>query len=841
MGEQAEVDEFEIIRRIETERLALRRTAWGLEQGEPIGLVLSGGGIRSATFSLGVLRELSALRVLHRFDYLATVSGGAYAGAFFCGLFIGRAGAKPILKADPSVEDPLATSAAQDAIKLLRESGRYLAPAGGLDYWYALVILIRNWLGLHLILGSIVFSAGLLGIGLRFLAAHGPDLAIQIAGTSLSLWGGVNEVSNALDVLFRGWLSFGPSAAAALAGLALCFSFGWAYWLTRRDLGSRAGRAFWAVFSTAMLVLLCLFMGPFIGPAAWVPAILGIIALLLWLKCLIENRIHGRAKKIAGATSAFEQEWDARRLWLTRLQAKLLRASALLALFSLADAIGYALATQDRFQRVFLGFPALSALVVPLSRFLLGSSKVSQPLGRIARRLPSQIWLKLLAAALVALLVLFWETLAYWLAWNAQTCFPSFLWGSCGFREAFSVALAVTLILWIGIAGTPSLLNLTSLATFYAGRLRRAYLGAGNPRRQAQPKGVDQAVEGDDMSLKHYYAANATPLHLISVTLNQTRGSGSNIVERDRHGRNIAVGPAGIAVSLERTTGCKLIGFDAKHENLPLSAWVGISGAAFSTGAGTKTGFGLSTLAGLSNVRLGYWWRAGEGGGDRPVQVYLIDELRGAFPGTRRARWYLSDGGHFDNSAIYELLRRRVRFIFASDNGHDRAYAYEDIAGLVRKARIDFGSEISFLEAKELDACLGARTPIRRRFGTLAQIGGLEPLEPGAVAALARVEYPDCKPGTLVLLKPRLTGDGPIDLIRYKEENSDFPQQPTFDQFFDEAQWESYYTLGRLLTRLVMAPAEGPWCPAKLSPFEPKARKVLPRKAGGQAGQRPMA
>src|SRR5947208_474500 len=124
---------------------------------------------------------------------------------------------------------------------------------------------------MHLILGSLVLSAGLLGIGLRFLASHGPDVAIQVAGISLSLWGGVNAVSNALDCLFGGRLSFGPAAAVAAAGVALCFSFGWAYWLTRRDLGSRGGRALWAVFSTAMLVLLCLFMGPFIGPAAWVP------------------------------------------------------------------------------------------------------------------------------------------------------------------------------------------------------------------------------------------------------------------------------------------------------------------------------------------------------------------------------------------------------------------------------------------------------------------------------------------------------------------------------------------------------------------------------------------
>lgn len=46
------------------------------------GLALSGGGIRSATFALGVLQQLSSRGILGDFDYLSTVSGGGYLGAF---------------------------------------------------------------------------------------------------------------------------------------------------------------------------------------------------------------------------------------------------------------------------------------------------------------------------------------------------------------------------------------------------------------------------------------------------------------------------------------------------------------------------------------------------------------------------------------------------------------------------------------------------------------------------------------------------------------------------------------------------------------------------------------
>src|SRR6185503_9154775 len=67
-----------------------RRQASNLEpqsEGvEPVenatGLCLSGGGIRSATFCLGIVQVLARQQMLQRFDYLSTVSGGGYLGSF---------------------------------------------------------------------------------------------------------------------------------------------------------------------------------------------------------------------------------------------------------------------------------------------------------------------------------------------------------------------------------------------------------------------------------------------------------------------------------------------------------------------------------------------------------------------------------------------------------------------------------------------------------------------------------------------------------------------------------------------------------------------------------------
>ena len=52
------------------------------DQTHATALAISGGGIRSATFALGVLAALARRNLLYQFDYLSTVSGGGYLGAF---------------------------------------------------------------------------------------------------------------------------------------------------------------------------------------------------------------------------------------------------------------------------------------------------------------------------------------------------------------------------------------------------------------------------------------------------------------------------------------------------------------------------------------------------------------------------------------------------------------------------------------------------------------------------------------------------------------------------------------------------------------------------------------
>jgi len=806
------VDPDSHVEKVEAEALERRRKSWGLPGGHRIGLALSGGGIRSATFSLGVLRELSALGLLTRFDYLSTVSGGTYIGSFFGGLFVPRTKAdgtkeEAVITAAPpaagKISDPLDCEDARKAVSLLRQSGRYLAPAGQTDYWFALTILTRNWLGLHLVIGSIVFGAALIGIWIRALDRHF----------------GLSSGSPLTRLI-------GPIGTAALLLLALCISLGWTYWLTRRDVGGSRQNAFGAVLASILLVVACLVLPIHAVVIKRAVALIGGVAVAIWFVCLFRTREIDRWLDTQ-PSAELEQAWDAQRLWITRLQAVLSKWTFLITAFAITDALAFILVRDVVIEKLEwllgAGAPLSATALVPAARALLSRASALQ-LDKLGRLSKTAFKAAIIAAAglLIALTVGFWFMLAYLATWNFGSP-RSDLLAHAAAAWPLIIATLIILISAVGIRRTASFLNLSSLATFYAGRLRRAYLGAGNPARLRCPIGIETGDVGDDIQLIDYYdnAPPGAPLHLIGVTLNQTRGRGSNIVQRDRHGRNITLGPAGISVMPDLDGQSVLIGYgdERKEERLPLSAWIGISGASFSTGMGQRTGFGFSTLAGLANVRLGYWWRAGLSAPDRSVQRYIVNELLGRFAGTSDRRWYLSDGGHFDNTALYPLIRRKLPFILASDNGQDQSYAYEDLANLVRKARIDFGAEIRFLDADELDATLGRESAVRRAFGTLSQIGGCEPLQPGAVAALATIAYDSNRHGTLVLMKPRLTGNGPADLIRYKADNAAFPQQATLDQFFDEAQWESYYTLGRHITRLVMEPKDGGWSPAELKPL----------------------
>jgi hypothetical protein len=235
-----------------------------------------------------------------------------------------------------------------------------------------------------------------------------------------------------------------------------------------------------------------------------------------------------------------------------------------------------------------------------------------------------------------------------------------------------------------------------------------------------------------------------------------------------------------------------------------------------------------------------------------------MNEFFARFHGPARRHWYLSDGGHFENTGCYELIRRRVPFIICNDASQDPRSDFADLANLVRKARIDFGAEIQVIRRRAEGSIddPGVRFPLPNLedlvhpnllnvIGTPEDFPALAaPDETGADpeagapprrfarchAILARIHYRDTDEFSwLLLIKPGLMGDEATDVLQYQRINPLFPHEPTSDQYFDEAQWESYRKLGEHIGTELFTPPAGPsvvdgasWSPSQMCPPLPK-------------------
>jgi hypothetical protein len=202
----------------------------------------------------------------------------------------------------------------------------------------------------------------------------------------------------------------------------------------------------------------------------------------------------------------------------------------------------------------------------------------------------------------------------------------------------------------------------------------------------------------------------------------------------------------------------------------------------------------------LFNVRLGAW--VGNPGlrgdasyrhrGSRYALGPLLSEALART--TDQSRYvYLSDGGHFDNLGLYEMLRRRCRFILFSDATSDPNYVYADLGSVIRKAAVDFGIRISFdsldLQKRGAPAINGAYCA----FGVIDYPEMTRRTRKGE-AVVERVR------GYLLYLKAGYHGkEEPADIKSYALANPAFPHDATLNQFFAESQFESYRSLGSFI------------------------------------------
>jgi hypothetical protein len=824
-----------------------------------VGFALSGGGIRSATFCLGVFRALARLHLVGKIDVLSTVSGGGYFGAFLGALFTRRHDGKEASGAAPAAEpdrrnvlrtclDALsgrsdaatATRAKQEGERLakptaayveetlldlqsppvrwLRENGRYMSPNGSGDILLAGAVVLRNWVALLLVLCTFVLT---ILAGAALLGAYGQAAASFLPETAPSFLGAYAH------------LAF----AAALWALVVVPA-GWAFWFTQ---GGRMPP--WIVAVVALGLPLGALLQGATGPlvtALWVLSAQALLALAWW---------QGTRIWLELAVPAADDEGRPRsprllRNRLSRVVSIGLWLSAVAVAFAVIDwAGGAALAWVRAHQlRSLLGVGTIASLLAALQRVV--PNLVPQDRDQRIPFLP-QLLSGLAAAALVSVLLVTLSAVVHVV--GCPEGVPS-----C---RRLLILFGAGSILTLASAFSTPFLNLSSHHGLYGARLTRAYLGASNRNRHGGASPITDVVPGDEVTLAQYKPyENGGPLHIVNVTLNETVSGRSQIEQRDRKGLGMAVGPAGISVGTRHHTlwtaerdgalvsaspapkGARAFAIFSggtppyQAEPLDLGAWIALSGAAFTPGLGARTSLSMSLLLALANVRLGYWWNSGIKprlrGLDQvsfgpwverilnvllPVQTHLLNEVLGRFHGPSRMRWYLSDGGHSENTGAYELIRRRLPFIVISDAGRDQKYQFEDLANLVRRVRTDFDAEVAFLTTEQIDGLVGATSDIRGYFGAWADFKAKEGGFRGAHALLAYVYYNDPQregdPGSLILvLKPSLDGDEPLDVRNYAQSKCDFPQESTVDQYFDEAQWESYRRLGEHIASRIFAP-----------------------------------
>jgi hypothetical protein len=350
------------------------------------------------------------------------------------------------------------------------------------------------------------------------------------------------------------------------------------------------------------------------------------------------------------------------------------------------------------------------------------------------------------------------------------------------------LTLALGWVIALGWLADP---NALSLHSFYKARLVRAYMGASNPVRRDQKAEITEAVRGDDVSLKDLNNCHrGAPYHLINTTLNLIGGRDLSTAQRSSAQFLLSKRFCGSTRTLYRRTSEYMDG------ELTLGTGVAISGAAASPNMGAlRTTAAQAMLLTLLNVRLGYWaptpnreqWRAARA---RLWPFYMLREFLSQTNDLGNY-CYLTDGGHFDNLGLYALVERGCRFIVASDATADPKPCFSDLGDAIRRCRIDFGAEIDLnVEAMKRDE--QSKEAATFVVGTITYASE-------HVEALGWKDAEDeaRRRGIIILIKPAMTEGVNADVRQYSLENDSFPDQTTGDQFFDEAQFESYRKLGQ--------------------------------------------
>ena len=788
-------------------------------------LCLSGGGVRSAAFSLGVIQGLARSGLLAQFDYLSTVSGGGYIGGWLSMLLHARQGDAA------AVQETLAAREAPPELRNLRDYTNYLTPSPGLasrDTWAAIALWVRNLQVNWLVFGPALFAAALVPIFYAGLIGEigvvysWPLLLFALLCLGVGVFNGAlhlpshsysgsaahrreNFVPLFVVVPMLAWAFLVPLVAAPWlrpampAGAIVGDIIPWLSFLVMEVAYIAAAfvvkgddrMAFWrnlgwwtlaALVATAILwTLLSLGIAQ---ETTWI-AVLG--PFVVTVGHLVQSLVY-----VALRTEAFRGELD--REWLARLNAEKVVPTLLWAIFAAICLVLPTLVFEQWSQKVHPFFMSVVALATGPAAALLGKyAPVAppQPGSPGARVALSFNVLANLAAAVFAVALF---TILARAGGQLSDGSPV--------GALILIAIAGWLAWWLGRHIN---VNRFSMHAVYRNRLVRAFLGTARPSRTPDPfTGFDPR---DNPRMADLGDVAKTPRKLfpvINVTLNVTEAGRNAWSERKGESFTITPCAAGAAYLLRQEDADagnaargayvrtsvyagseKETGPGEVPRGLSLGSAIALSGAAASPSMGYHTSPATAFLMTLFNVRLGAWLPNPAVAQTEQLArakapnalVTLLREL-GGMSSDKGNAVYLSDGGHFENLGLYEMVRRRCRYVVVVDAGADPSAGFQDLGNAVHKIRIDQDIEIKFHP-----------TPRISSRG--------HPADPFYWYAYAQIAYPEGgEPGELIYIKPSDLPDMPMDVRAYRNVNDSFPHQPTYDQFFSESQFESYRQLG---------------------------------------------
>jgi hypothetical protein len=794
------------------------------------GLCLSGGGIRSATFGLGILEGLAQAsngdngeptRLLREFDYLSTVSGGGYIGGWFSS-WVARCTFPAVVRAlQHGRGDKLDPDA--EPVSFLREYSNYLNPKLGVtsaDTWALVATVLRNillnWLVLLPLIGSVLVVPRLLAAAILWLQQTRSNYAETLAYVAL-VFGMVafcclcfalpaSQIANPRQAKFLGFGLLPTVLGALLFTVYATVQHNiwgdiWAHWwlclipvvlgigltiyygLKKRgklDLEWIAGGLVVVVVTGGVFLSLASWIGKNL-PQNWTEDSLQVFVVSAVPVVLV--LVFAGMAVVVGLSSRLIEDED--REWFARAAGWILIIT-----------VGWLLLTV-----VSIKGPRILILVVSAVTSAVSGS-VLAILGHSAQtpatkpkidfsKLPKSLKRKEVAIRL--LLPVFIILSLFTLSEANVLLLDLMKTAACKYFARKSTAEVVSAILLLAAEFLISLaaayfinVNKFSLHGMYKLRLVRAYLGAS--RTDRAPNLFTGFDAEDNIYLKEL---RHRPVHVVNMALNLV--AGTRLSWQQRKAASFTATPfyAGSLWWGYRPTEQ----YSDEDDGMSLGGAVTISGAAASPNMGYHSSPLLTIVMTLFNARLGAWLgNTGKGGGktwkdNGPSFGWrsYIDELFGLTNEVNK--WiYLSDGGHFENLGMYEMVLRRCNTIVAVDAGCDKDYTFEDLANAVRKVRIDLGVPIEFPNG--------------------IHIGKKE--KPNHHFAVGRIRYSqidDSEPeddGWLVYIKTSLTGDEPADVTQYARSSPDFPHESTADQWFSESQFESYRALGNHIVTTIV-------------------------------------